>query len=188
MNSFWHDICKAISATTVDFMHIKKTRCLPLILMIAISSPAAPGSVGGTGTLPSVPADGINAQRNAVGNAPDNNNNAGYGEHTNDDGAFNQPASPLQPGSPAVTVQTTVSNNIVGQTIYGQGIYRQNVSGQNIVSQDTNQMNVFGVRQQYNQQGWMTNRPPILTNTPRLQPWLSNAPPLLTNNGSVFFP
>ena len=94
---------------------------------------------------------------------PNNNNNLGNGTFVNGgNGTFIQPSSPAQPGSPVPGGQIMVSNN---------------VTGQNITGQTTNQSGL-GTRQQYNQQGWMTNTPPLQTNDSHLQPWMTNHPPL----------
>jgi hypothetical protein len=73
----------------------------------------------------------------------------------------------VQSGSPAVTGKVMTPNNVAGQ----------NITGQNL-----NQNGVSGTRQQYNQQGWMTNRPPLQTNDSHLQPWMTNHPPLPLKN------
>jgi hypothetical protein len=162
---------------------------LPFIVSLTISAAAAPGSVG----APTAPTVGGNASaglnqpnnpnpsnpnasqppgavpNNNVGNgvpggAPANNaNNVGNGKFAQPgfvssnnvgNGTFIQPGSPAQLGSPVVGGQNIVSNNMTGQNT-----------------------NALGIRQQYNQQAWMTNHPPLQTNTAHVQPWMTNAPP-----------
>jgi hypothetical protein len=158
---------------------------LPIIITLAISASGAPvaagvgapAAVSKSPTMPLQPGNTPLQQDSKPiqpGSAPlqpgsvpqqpgviPNNNNVGNGTFINGgNGTFIQPSSPAQPGSPVAGGQTMVSNNVTGQTITGQ---------------NTNQSGL-GTRQQYNQQGWMTNRPPLQTNDSHLQPWMTNHP------------
>jgi hypothetical protein len=131
---------------------------LAALIEFAVSASGAPVAGGSAPNAPLQP--GVAPQQ--TGTLP--NNNTGNGTFVNGgNGTFIQPSSPAQPGSPVAGGQTIASNN---------------VTGQNITSQNTNQSGAFGTRQQYNQQGWMTNRPPLQTNDSDLQGWMTNHPTL----------
>jgi hypothetical protein len=155
---------------------------LPLIVTFAISASGAPDSAV-TGA-PAVGGSASNTQQ--PGNKPDNNvgngtfvQPGGVPGNNVGNGAFAQPGfvsgnnggngTFVQPGSPPVAGQTFVTNKITGQNITGQNM---NQSG-------------LGTRQQYNQQGLMTNRPPLQTNDSQLQPGMTNHPSILMGNTNM---
>ena len=170
---------------------------LPLIVSLAISASSVPVAAG-KGAYAVVSKARVMPQQ--PGNVPPQagtgsvqpvsmpNNNVGNGTFINGgngtfvnggNGTFIQPSSPAQPGSPAQSGSPVQSGS---PAVTGQVMTPNNVAGQNITGQNLNQNGVSGTRQQYNQQGWMTNRPPLQTNDSHLQPWMTNHPPLPLKN------
>jgi hypothetical protein len=165
---------------------------LPLIVGSAVSTfgapavsagaPAASGSPSSASTGPNRPNTQNSSTPNTAqtGNVPQQNgnpplqsgnapqppgtipqNNVGNGTYINGmpgnnvgNGTF------IQPGSPAIGGQMAISNNVTGQYVTGQNT------------------NPIGRQQQYNQQAWMTNRPPLQTNGAYPQSWMTNTSPI----------